>query len=191
MTDGRSRGSGEGAEAHGECQRVDPVPLVQEVGLEHLGGELGFELADPLVDPLDLDAHRLGRRRPGAQVVPLVRVDRHRERPDGFGIQEEGRRGIGRELRVSLEAPAGERREDGVLRRIEVPEIAAGGAGGELVLLEQGDRRAPTGELERARRPDDPAAHDHDVWHAGRLPAEPFRRIVLGDVAEWPKAAAC
>jgi hypothetical protein len=25
----------------------------------------------------------------------------------------------------------------------------------------------------------------------GRLPVEPFRRIVFGDVAEWPKAAAC
>ena len=168
-----------------------PVTLVQEVALEHLGGELGFDLADPLVDPLDLDAHRVGRRRPGAQVVALLLVDRHRERPDGLGVQEERRRGIARELRVSLQAPTGERREDGILRRVEVPEVPAGGACGELVLLQQGDRRATTRELERARRPDDPAAHDHDVWHAGRLPVEPFRRIVFGDVAEWPKAAAC
>ena len=37
--------------------------------------------------------------------------------------------------------------------------------GPELVLLEQRDRRPTFGELERARRPDDPAAHHDDVRH--------------------------
>ena len=63
---------GERPEAHGQGERVHAMALVQQVGLEHVGRELGFELTEAVVDALDPDAHRLGRGGPGPEVVELV-----------------------------------------------------------------------------------------------------------------------
>lgn len=74
---------------------------------------------------------------------------------------------------------------------IDVPEVPSRGARRELVILQERDPCAAKRQLVRARGSDDPASDHDDVRHARSLRLGNARRISPGDVAEWPKAAAC
>jgi hypothetical protein len=165
MPDRRARVPGQRAEADREREGVGAVSLVEPVGIEERRREFRLELASGIVHAFDAHPNGPSGVRPCAKVFDLVLLDRDGERPDRLAVHEHRRRRIGNDLEVPLQGPARERREHRVLRRVEVPEVAARGAGRELVLLEQGDRRPPPRELEGARRADDPATHDYDVGH--------------------------
>jgi hypothetical protein len=78
-----------------------------------------------------------------------------------------------------------------VLRRNPESLVPPGRAGGELVALDQRDGGTTSCQRIGARGADDASADHHHVRHARSLASARLGRMVRGDVAEWPKAAAC
>ena len=96
---------------------------------------------------------------------------RGRPRAARSGLRRVGRGpGSRRRSRGSVEAGPGHREQRRVGRREPQAVVPTRRARGEFLSLQEHDGCAAARELERARGPDDPPAHDHHVLHAGREP---------------------
>ena len=100
----------------------------------------------------------------------LVLVEGDREQPDRISVEPVRDRAVVDELEVAPEARPGHREQLWIGGRDPQAVVAARGARGQLLPLEQRDRRAGARQLVRARRTDDPPAHDDDVRHAAEEP---------------------
>ena len=118
-------------------------------------------------------------------------VDGDEHRADRERVDPDGKRGFVRDLEVTSERSRRDLVEHRVLRRNPESLVPPRRAGGELVALDERDGGTTSRQLIGACRADDASTDHHHVRHARSLASGRLARMVRGDVAEWPKAAAC
>ena len=174
-----------------QCGRIQPVAGIDEPRRRQVTGNLRLRLHERgVVELADGEAPGRDRRQRVRRLREVLLVDGDEHRADRVRIDPERERSIVRDLEVTGERPRGDRVERRVLRRNPESLVPPRGARRELVALEQGHRGTTSRELLGACRADDASA-DHDHVHPRSLATARLGRMIGGDVAEWPKAAAC